>query len=68
MTITEQVTYTYTDIHSEGITVFIALYENHLSRFFWSLGCSFASNTADFEISKFNLTHKVPSPRIRHLK
>ena len=27
--------------------------------FFWSR-CSFASNTADFEISIFNLTHKVP--------
>ena len=40
-------------IHSEN------LYENHLSRFFWSLWCSFASNTADFEISIFNLTHKV---------
>ena len=25
-----------------------------------SLGCSFASNTADFKISIFNLTHKVP--------
>ena len=30
--------------------------------FFWSLGCSFASNTADFENSIFNLTHKVPPP------
>ena len=28
--------------------------------FFWSLQCSFASNTADFEISIFYLTHKVP--------
>ena len=28
--------------------------------FFWSPQCSFASNTADFEISIFNLTHKVP--------
>ena len=28
--------------------------------FFWSLRCSFASNKADFEISTFNLTHKVP--------
>ena len=28
--------------------------------FFWSLECSFASNTADFKISIFNLTHKVP--------
>ena len=28
--------------------------------FYWSLWCSFASNTADFEISLFNLTHKVP--------
>ena len=27
---------------------------------FWSLQCSFASNKADFEISIFNLTHKVP--------
>ena len=27
--------------------------------FFWSLGFSFASNTADFKISTFNLTHKV---------
>ena len=34
--------------------------------FFWSLGCSFASNTADFNISIFNLTHKVPE--VRHLK
>ena len=36
------------------------LYENHLLHFFWSLWSSFASNTADFEISIFNLTHKVP--------
>ena len=28
--------------------------------FFWSLRCSFTSNRADFEISIFNLTHKVP--------
>ena len=35
-------------------------YLNNLQHFFWSLGCSFASNTADFEISIFNLTHKVP--------
>ena len=28
--------------------------------FFWSLGCSFASKTADFNNSIFNLTHKVP--------
>ena len=28
--------------------------------FFWSLRCSFASNKADFEISIFNLIHKVP--------
>ena len=28
--------------------------------FFWSLGCSFASNTADFKISIFNLTYIVP--------
>ena len=28
--------------------------------FFWSFGCSFASNTADCKISIFNLTHKVP--------
>ena len=28
--------------------------------FFWSLWCSVASNTANFEISIFNLTHKVP--------
>ena len=28
--------------------------------FFWSLWCSFASYTANFEISIFNLTHKVP--------
>ena len=41
-------------IHSEN------LYDNHLSRFFWSLRCSFARNTADYEISIFNLTHKVP--------
>ena len=41
-------------IHSENS------YENHFSHFFWSLRCSFASNTADFETSIFNLTHKVP--------
>ena len=41
-------------IHSENS------YENHLKHFFWSLRCSFASNKADFEISIFNLTHKVP--------
>ena len=29
--------------------------------FFWSLRCSFASNTADFEISIFNLTHRYRS-------
>ena len=34
--------------------------------FFWSLWCSFASKTADFEICIFNLTHKVP--KLRHLK
>ena len=34
-------------------------YENHLYYLFWSLRCSFASNTADFEISIVNLTHKV---------
>ena len=28
--------------------------------FFWSLQSSFARNKADFEISIFNLTHKVP--------
>ena len=28
--------------------------------FFWSLWCLFASNTADFKISIFNLVHKVP--------
>ena len=28
--------------------------------FYWSLCYSFASNTADFKISIFNLTHKVP--------
>ena len=28
--------------------------------YFWSLWCSFPSNPADFEISIFNLTHKVP--------
>ena len=41
-------------IHSENSC------ENHLLFFFWSLRCSFASNKADFEISIFNLTHKVP--------
>ena len=41
-------------IHSEN------LYENHLLHLFWWLWCSLASNTADFEISIFNLTHKVP--------
>ena len=41
-------------IHSENSC------ENHLLNFFWSLRCSFASNKADFEISIFNLTHKVP--------
>ena len=41
-------------LHSENV------YENHLLHFFWSLWCSFASNTADFEISMPNLTHKVP--------
>ena len=41
-------------IHSENS------YENHLQHFFRSLRCSFASNTVDFEISIFNLTHKVP--------
>ena len=41
-------------IHSEN------LYKNHLYYFFWSLWCSFVSKTADFEISIFNLTHKVP--------
>ena len=35
------------------------LYENHLLHFFWSVWCSFASNTANFEISIFNRTHKV---------
>ena len=40
--------------HSEN------LYENHLYHFFWSLWCSFARNIANFEISIFNLTHKVP--------
>ena len=35
-------------------------YENHLYHFFLSLLCSFASTTADFEISIFNLAHKVP--------
>ena len=29
--------------------------------FLWSLRCLFASNKADFEFSKFNLTHKVPT-------
>ena len=41
-------------IHSENS------YENHLLHVFWSLLCSFAGNKADFEISIFNLTHKVP--------
>ena len=41
-------------IHSENYTKIIC----HV--FFYSLKCSFASNTADFEISIFNLTHKVP--------
>ena len=41
-------------MHSEN------LYENHWYYFFWSLGCSFASNTADFIISIYNPTHKVP--------
>ena len=41
-------------IHSENS------YENHLSHFFWSLRSSIASYTADFEISIFNLTYKVP--------
>ena len=41
-------------IHSKN------LYENHWQHFFWSLWCSFASDTADFKISIFNLTHKVP--------
>ena len=41
-------------IHSEN------LFENHLLHCFWSLWCSFASNTADFEISIFNLTNTVP--------
>ena len=36
------------------------VYENHLLHFFWSLWCSFASNTTDFKISIPNLTHKVP--------
>ena len=31
-----------------------------LNVFFWSLLCSFASNTADIEISIFNLNHIVP--------
>ena len=31
--------------------------------FFRSLWCSFASNTSDFEISIFYLTHKVPQMR-----
>ena len=34
--------------------------------FFWSLWCSFASITAYFKISIFNLAHKVP--QVRHLK
>ena len=41
-------------LHSEIVN------ENHLLHFFWSLWCSFASYTADFEISEFNITHKVP--------
>ena len=41
-------------IHSENS------YENHWQHFFWSLLCSFASNTADLKNSIFNLTHKVP--------
>ena len=42
-------------IHSEN------LYENHLSRFFFLVALMFiASNTADFDISIFNLTRKVP--------
>ena len=41
-------------LHSENV------YENHLLHFFWPLCCSFASNTASFEISMPNLTHKVP--------
>ena len=36
------------------------LYENRCNIFSWSLWCSFASNTVDFKISKFNLVHKVP--------
>ena len=40
-------------IHSENS------YENHVYHFFWSLLCLFAGNKADFEISIFNLTHKV---------
>ena len=41
-------------LHSENV------YENHLLHLFWSLLCSFVSNTADFEISIPNHTHKVP--------
>ena len=41
-------------LHSKNV------YENHLLHFFWSLWCSFTSNTADFEISIPNFTHKVP--------
>ena len=41
-------------IHSENS------YKIICNIFFWSLQCSFASNKADFEISIFNLTHKVP--------
>ena len=36
------------------------LHENHLYHFVWSLWCSFARNISNFEISIFNLTHKVP--------
>ena len=36
--------------------------------FFWSLWCSFASNTADFEISVFNLTHKVPQSTLFEIR
>ena len=42
-------------IHGENLC------ENHLYHFFWSLWCSFAGNIANFEISIFNITHKVPS-------
>ena len=41
-------------LHSNNV------YKNHLYHFFWSLWCPFASNTADFEVSISNLTHKVP--------